>query len=271
VHIAPGQKPAAGIFVPGPAEALLGVETGGIAPAFAPVRAGRLSRAAQDRLAAAGLSPEAALAASLQGDDPLPVPPHAAHAAMHDAVAPYLQHLPARPDILPVPANGAAPAPSRTLRPRPLPSRHAGITQKASVGGHRIFLRTGEFDDGSLGELSLIMPKESASLRGLMECFGHALSIGLQHGVPLDAYIDAFAHTQFGPAGAVEGNPAVAQATSLLDYVFRSLSVNYLGRKLPEPDMGFAEAAPDEAPLLPLDLPRGASPRMRRRALRIVA
>ena len=88
VHVAPGQPAATGIFAPGPAEALLGVETGGIAPAFAPVRAGRLNRAAQDRLAAAGLSPEAALAASLQGEDPLPVPPHEAHAAMHDAVAP---------------------------------------------------------------------------------------------------------------------------------------------------------------------------------------
>jgi hypothetical protein len=270
ISVAPGQPRATGIFAPGPAEALLGVETGGIAPAFAPVRAGRLSRAAQDRLAAAGLSPEAALAASLQGDDPLPIPPHEAHAAMHDAVAPYLQQMPPRPASLPSPEPGEAPAPSRARQPRPLPSRYEGITQKAAVGGHRIFLRTAEYDDGSLGEIDLILPKEGAALRGLMECFAQAVSIGLQHGVALDPYVEAFAHTQFGPSGAVEGDPAVAQATSLLDYVFRSLSVNYLGRPLPEPEFMAVEPGREDAPLLPLDLPRGASPRMRRRALRVV-
>ena len=271
ILIAPGQPPATGIYAPGPAEALLGVETGGIAPAFAPVRAGRLSRAAQDRLAAAGMSPEAALAASLQGDDPLPVPPHEAHAAMHDAIAPFLQHMPPRPAVLPAPAQGAAPAPSRARQSRPLPSRYEGIAHKATVGGHRIFLRTAEYDDGSLGEIDLILPREGGALRGLMECFAQAVSIGLQHGVALDAYVEAFAHTQFGPAGAVEGDPAVAQATSLLDYVFRSLSVNYLGRPLPEPEFTPAPDGREDAPLLPLDLPRGASPRMRRRALRVVA
>ena len=262
ILIAPGQPPATGIYAPGPTEALLGVETGGIAPAFAPVRAGRLSRAAQDRLAAAGMSPEAALAASLQGDDPLPVPPHEAHAAMHDAIAPFLQHMPPRPAVLPAPAQGDAPAPSRARQPRPLPSRYEG---------HRSFLRTAEYDDGSLGEIDLILPREGGALRGLMECFAQAVSIGLQHGVALDAYVEAFAHTQFGPAGVVEGDPAVAQATSLLDYVFRSLSVNYLGRPLPEPEFTPAPDGREDAPLLPLDLPRGASPRMRRRALRVVA
>jgi hypothetical protein len=271
ILVAPGQPIATGIFTPGPAEALLGVETGGIAPAFAPVRAGRLSRAAQDRLAAAGMSPEAALAASLQGDDPLPVPPHEAHAAMHDAIAPYLQQMPPRPAVLPTPAPGEAPAPSRARQPRPLPSRYEGIAHKATVGGHRIFLRTAEYDDGSLGEIDLILPREGAALRGLMDCFAQAVSIGLQHGVAVDAYVEAFAHTQFGPAGAVEGDPAVAQATSLLDYVFRSLSVNYLGRPLPEPEFIPAQNGREDAPLLPLDLPRGASPRMRRRALRVVA
>lgn len=270
VRMAPGQPPATGIFPPGPAEALLGVETGGIAPAFAPVRAGRLSRAAQDRLAAAGLSPEAALAASLQGDDPLPVPPHEAHGAMHDALAPFLQHMPPRPVALPAPA--AAPPPAIRRAARPLPSRHEGMTQKTSVGGHRIFVRTSEYDDGTLGEISLIMPKEGAAFRGLMDCFAQAVSLGLQHGVPLETYVDAFAHTEFGPAGAVEGDPAVTQASSLLDYVFRSLSVNYLGRPLPEPEFSVPSAeAPERDPLLPLDLPRNASPRMRRRALRVVA
>jgi hypothetical protein len=105
-----------------------------------------------------------------------------------------------------------------------------------------------------------------------MDCFAQAVSLGLQHGVKLETYVDAFAMTQFGPAGLVEGDSAVGQATSLLDYVFRTLSVNYLGRPLPEPDMPEQHGAEDDAsPLLPLDLPRGASPRMRRRALRVVA
>jgi hypothetical protein len=272
VSLTPGAPACTGVFAPDPAEALLGVETCGIAPAFAPVRAGRLSRAAQDRLAASGMSPEAALVASLQGDDPLPVAPGDAHGAMHDAVRPYLHSMPPRPVPLPALANGAAPAPMRAPKQRPLPARHTGVTQKASVGGHRVFLRTGEYDDGHLGEITITLPKEGAAFRGLMECFSQAVSIGLQHGVRLESFVDAFTFTQFGPAGLVEGDPAVGQATSLLDYVFRTLSVNYLGRPLPEPEMAEDQTlADDAAPLLPLDLPRGASPRMRRRALRVVA
>jgi hypothetical protein len=250
---------------------LLGVETGGIAPAFAPVRDGRLSRAAQYRLAANSLSPEAALALSLVGDDPLPVAALDAHAAMHDAVAPFMHAMPPRPETLPAPGTSSArPADAARVRKK-MPVRQTGLTQKASVGGHRIFLRTGEYDDGALGDITIALPKEGAALRGLMECFAQAVSIGLQHGVRLETYVDAFAHTQFGPAGVVDGDPAVAQATSLLDYVFRTLSVNYLGRVLPEPDIDMLSETPQRDPLLPLDLPRGASPRMRRRALRIVA
>jgi hypothetical protein len=272
VSLTPGAPSCTGVFAPDPAEALLGVETCGIAPAFAPVRAGHLSRAAQDRLAASGLSPEAALVASLQGEDPLPVAPEEAHGAMHDAIAPYLHVMPARPQPLPT-ASPASP-PRRAPRPRPLPTRQTGLTQKASVAGHRIFLRTGEYDDGNLGEITITLPREGAAFRGLMECFAQAVSIGLQHGVRLESFVEAFALSEFGPAGAVEGDPAVRQATSLLDYVFRTLSVNYLGRILPEPE--FADEAgldqdPRAAPLLPLDLPQGASPRMRRRALRVVA
>jgi hypothetical protein len=180
--------------------------------------------------------------------------------------------MPARPQALPAPLPGTVPAPGRAARLRPVPSRHTGISQKAAVGGHRIFLRTGEYDDGSLGELTITLPKEGAAFRGLMDCFAQAVSLGLQHGVKLEAFVDAFAHTQFGPAGIVEGDSAVGQASSLLDYVFRTLSVNYLGRPLPEPDMPAPTGTADEsAPLLPLDLPRNASPRMRRRALRVVA
>jgi hypothetical protein len=270
VSVAPGAMRSTGIFPPGPAEALLGVETGGIAPAFTPVRDGRLSRAAQDRLAATGMSPEAALALSLVGEDPLPVAAWDAHAAMHAAVAPYLHSMPAAPETLPGLGEPMA-RPANQARLRTMPARQTGLVQKATVGGHRIFLRTGEYDDGALGDITIALPKEGAALRGLMECFAQAVSIGLQHGVRLEDYVEAFAHTQFGPAGAVEGDPAVAQASSLLDYVFRTLSVNYLGRILPEPDMEVLAETAQRDPLLPLDLPRGASPRMRRRALRIVA
>ncbi len=272
VIVAPGAAACTGIFAPDPAEALLGVETCGIAPAFAPVRAGHLSRAAQDRLAASGLSPEAALVASLQGDDPLPVPEAEAHGAMHDAIAPYLHAMPVRP--VPLPSAAPAAAPRRAPRPRPLPARQTGLLQKASVAGHRIFLRTGEYDDGNLGEITITLPREGAAFRGLMECFAQAVSIGLQHGVRLESFVEAFALSDFGPAGGVEGDPAVRQATSLLDYVFRTLSVNYLGRILPEPELCPETELADgsqAAPLLPLDLPQGTSPRMRRRALRVVA
>jgi hypothetical protein len=181
--------------------------------------------------------------------------------------------MPPRPLPLPLPAIAAgAPSPMRASRQRALPARHTGVTQKASVGGHRIFLRTGEYDDGNLGEITITLPKEGAAFRGLMECFCQAVSIGLQHGVKLDSFVDAFTLTEFGPAGTVEGDPAVSQATSLLDYVFRTLSVNYLGRPLPEPAFEAVAAEQDEmAPLLPLNLPRGASPRVRRRTLRVVA
>jgi hypothetical protein len=271
VSLTPDSPCGAGVFAADPAEALLGVETCGIAPAFAPVRAGRLSRAAQDRLAASGLSPEAALVASLQGDDPLPVAPGDAYGAMHDAMRPYLAMMPARPEPLPA-AAAQGPSPGRAARLRRLPARHTGVTQKASVGGHRIFLRTGEYDDGTLGEITITLPKEGAAFRGLIDCFSQSVSIGLQHGVRLESFVEAFTWTAFGPGGLVEGDPAVGQATSLLDYVFRSLSVNYLGRPLPEPEMAADQGeADDAAPLLPLELPRGASPRMRRRALRVVA
>ncbi len=96
---------------------------------------------------------------------------------------------------------------------RELPSRRSGYTQKASVGGHKLFLRTGEYDDGMLGEIFIALQKEGAAFRGLMDNFAHAVSIGLQHGVPLERFVETFTFTRFGPAGAVEGDPAVHAAT----------------------------------------------------------
>ena len=158
----------------------------------------------------------------------------------------------------------------------PLPDRRAGYTQKAAVGGHKIFLRTGEYEDGQLGEISIGLHKEGAAFRGLMDNFAMAVSLGLQHGVPLAEFVEAFTFTRFGPSGAVEGDPAVERATSLLDYVFRNLAVNYLGKTdLPPAEEEEADTvgdgARDRAPLLPLDLPREDGPRQRRRTLRLVA
>jgi hypothetical protein len=256
------------ITLPGPAEALLGVETGGIGPAFSPLnQAGDLSRASRAWLASSGMTGEQALARMLAGANPFPAATPAAHAAMQAAVAPYLH------SVVAVPAVPIAPA--AATRRRDLPARRKGYTQRVSVGGHRLYLRTGEYDDGSLGEIGITLHKEGAAFRGLMDNFAAAISTGLQFGVPLETFVESFTFTRFGPAGAVEGDPAVRHATSLLDYVFRHLAGNYLGRRdLPEAEPEEADTvgngARDQAPLLPLDLPSDASPRARRRVLRVV-
>ncbi len=118
----------------------------------------------------------------------------------------------------------------RTRRDR-LPQRRTGYTQKAVVGGHKVYLRTGEYDDGTLGEIFLEMHKEGAAFRSLMNNFAIAISIGLQYGVPLEEFVEAFTFTRFDPSGPVEGNDAIKMATSILDYVFRELAISYLGRE----------------------------------------
>jgi len=111
-----------------------------------------------------------------------------------------------------------------------LPQRRSGYTQKATVGGHKIYLRTGEYEDGSLGEIFLDMHKEGAAFRSLMNCFAIAISLGLQHGVPLDEFVDAFVFTRFEPNGMVQGHDHVKLVTSVIDYIFRELAITYLGR-----------------------------------------
>jgi ribonucleoside-diphosphate reductase alpha chain len=111
-----------------------------------------------------------------------------------------------------------------------LPNRRKGYTQKAVVGGHKVYLRTGEFDDGRLGEIFIDMHKEGAAFRAMMNNFAIAISLGLQYGVPLEEYVEAFTFTKFEPAGMVQGNDAIKNATSILDYVFRELAVSYAGR-----------------------------------------
>ncbi|WP_374846121.1 vitamin B12-dependent ribonucleotide reductase [Brucella ciceri] len=111
-----------------------------------------------------------------------------------------------------------------------LPNRRQGYTQKAVVGGHKVYLRTGEFGDGRLGEIFIDMHKEGAAFRAMMNNFAIAVSLGLQYGVPLEEYVEAFTFTKFEPAGMVIGNDAIKTATSIIDYVFRELAVSYLGR-----------------------------------------
>ncbi|WP_343559583.1 vitamin B12-dependent ribonucleotide reductase [Kiloniella sp. b19] len=113
---------------------------------------------------------------------------------------------------------------------RKLPTRRKGYTQKAVVGGHKVYLRTGEYEDGDLGELFVDMHKEGAAFRSLMNNFAIAVSIGLQYGVPLEEFVEAYTFTRFEPSGMVEGNDAIKMATSILDYIFRELAVSYLGR-----------------------------------------
>ena len=123
---------------------------------------------------------------------------------------------------------------------RKLPDRRKGYIQKASVGGHKVYLHTGEYEEGELGEIFIDMHKEGAAFRSLMNNFAIAISIGLQYGVPLDEFVEAFVLTRFDPAGPVTGNDSIRSATSILDYVFRELGVSYLGRN------DLANVDPDE-------------------------
>src|SRR5881227_2644161 len=111
-----------------------------------------------------------------------------------------------------------------------LPHRRKGYAQKAIVGGHKVYLHTGEYENGRLGEIFIDMHKEGAAFRSLMNNFAIAISIGLQYGVPLEEFVEAFTFTRFEPSGLVEGNDAIKMATSILDYLFRELAISYLGR-----------------------------------------
>lgn len=157
---------------------------------------------------------------------------------------------------------------------RKLPDRRKGYIQKASVGGHKVYLHTGEYEDGELGEIFIDMHKEGAAFRSLMNNFAIAISIGLQYGVPLDEFVDAFVFTRFEPAGPVTGNDTVRSATSILDYLFRELGVSYLGRSdlaNADPDelnadgLGHGKLAEDDAPqpashFISRGFARGAAP-----------
>ena len=118
----------------------------------------------------------------------------------------------------------------RAVQRRRLPQRRKGYTQKAIVGGHKVYLRTGEYEDGAVGEIFVDMHKEGAAFRSLMNNFAIAVSIGFQYGVPLEEFVESFTFTRFEPSGIVEGNDTIKMATSVIDYIFRELAVSYLGR-----------------------------------------
>jgi ribonucleoside-diphosphate reductase alpha chain len=113
---------------------------------------------------------------------------------------------------------------------RMLPARRRGYTQKARVGGHKVYIRTGEYDDGSLGEIFIDMHREGAAFRSLMNCFAIAISLGLQYGVPLEEFVEAFVFTRFEPNGSVVGHDNIKMSTSVIDYIFRELALSYLDR-----------------------------------------
>ena len=125
-------------------------------------------------------------------------------------------------------------------RRRLMPARRRGYTQKARVGGHKVYLRTGEYEDGTLGEIFVDMHREGAAYRSLMNCFAIAVSLGLQYGVPLEEYVEAFVFTRFEPNGIVQGHDNIKMATSMIDYVFRELAMTYLGR------YDLVQVAPDD-------------------------
>jgi ribonucleoside-diphosphate reductase alpha chain len=155
--------------------------------------------------------------------------------------AALLASVTAEPEPHPVEPKPAAVAAAETItervihryiaRRRRLPDRRAGYTQKARIGNHKMYLRTGEYEDGTLGEIFIDMHKEGAAFRSMTNCFAIAVSLGLQHGVPLEEFIDAFLFTRFEPNGIVQGNPYIKMSTSIIDYIFRELAITYLDRK----------------------------------------
>lgn len=267
---APGLRHVALVALspPDAAEALLGAETGGLAPAAGATRLGFDAASG----GVVEVPTRAARRAGVRAAELLAPAPHAAWAAMAAAIGPYLHVAP------PMPVAEAAPArPAPAPAPTPAGShRQSGAVWRVTVGGHRVTLRTAEDTTGRPVEIAIALSKEGAAYRSLMDAFAQSVSLGLARGVPLESFVEAYAYTRFGPAGAVEGDPAIRQATSVLDWVFRRMALEYLGRRdLPDPSE--EDCAPDalgtaaeQSPLLPLDLPAAPSPRARRRALRLV-
>jgi hypothetical protein len=257
------------LSAPDAVEQLLGAETGGLAPAPG---ATRLALDAQGWVTE--VPSRTALRIGRAAAETLLAPvPDAEWAGMAQALAPFLHVPPPMPVAPAAPARAAPPLPERapTQAQRP-----AGAVWRVSVGGHKVVLRTAEDAEGRLSEVTIALTKESAAYRSLMEAMLQAVSIGLAGGVALDSYVEAYAYTRFGPSGTVDGDPAIRRATSVLDWAFRRLALDYLGRRdLIDPSE--EDCAPDATghaaehlPLLPMDLPASPAPRQRRRQLKLV-
>ncbi|HLK14584.1 MAG TPA: hypothetical protein VKT78_07240, partial [Fimbriimonadaceae bacterium] len=196
------------------------------------------SKLSQPLNAASGDAAAAILEAALGAPDTAEIEPVAAPVSAHAAVEDAATRLVYR----------------YISKRRVLPGRRRGYTQKARVGGHKVYLRTGEFEDGSLGEIFVDMHREGAAFRSLMNCFAIAISLGLQYGVPLEEFVEAFVFTRFEPNGVVSGHENIKMSTSVIDYIFRELALAYLGRSdlvqvKPEDLMGDTVGKPFEAPV----------------------
>jgi len=189
-----------------------------------------------DRIAAQGVS---SLAAKNAKDLPAEIQIVAAQPAVAQNIAAQTVAS------LPVKLERETANPPKTNRHR-LPKKRTGFTQEARVAGHKIFLRTGEYENGALGEIFIDMHKEGAAFRSLMNCFAISVSMGLQHGVPLESYVEQFTFTRFEPQGMVDGHPNIKLATSMIDYVFRVLGVEYLRRY----DLAHVPPAEEQAELM---------------------
>ncbi len=187
---------------------------------------------AEDGLAAAQSFDEGAIGLLISpGSRVRPARLHARMSHIHALAEEMLDDASDEQPARDAPVEISEPSSFREARRTRLPDRRKGYIQKSTVGGHKVYLHTGEFDDGSLGEIFIDMHKEGAAFRSLMNNFAISVSLGLQYGVPLDEYVDAFVYTRFEPAGDVTGNDRISRATSILDYIFRELAVSYLGRQ----------------------------------------
>ncbi|MBU8538602.1 TSCPD domain-containing protein [Falsiroseomonas tokyonensis] len=257
------------LSAPDAVEALLGAETGGLAPAAG---ATRLSLDSQGWVTEVPTRAALRIGRAAAGTLLAPVP-DAEWIGMAQALAPFLHLPPPMPVAEAAPARAAPPLPERAAV---LPLRPAGAVWRVSVGGHKVVLRTAEDQQGRLCEVTIALTKESAAYRSLMDAMLQAVSIGLAAGVQLDSFVEAYAYTRFGPSGTVEGDPAIRRATSVLDWAFRRLALDYIGRRdLADPSE--EDCAPDatghageQLPLLPMDLPSAPAPRVRRRQLKLV-
>ncbi|QCE35434.1 vitamin B12-dependent ribonucleotide reductase [Acetobacteraceae bacterium] len=220
-----------GFSAPNPVDSLLGVEACGLAPIFSPLdEAGQVRNSFTSRLMRQGLTAENALALVVAGEKRFSMPGNQAHLKMREVVKEVGCCLPPLPNFDVCEVKAKLERGTRHLAP----ARKKSVSERVLLDNRDLFFRIGEFEDGTPAELEIHMVKESPLAKGLMECFGQAVSLGLQYGVPLEAYVEQFKYSQFVPFGEVEGGRNIQYATSMMDYIFRSLAELYLGKEIPD-------------------------------------